>query len=82
VSNNIAVLAACLIAFAMIIVLWLVKTIMTKIILAALLVLAGIFVYVEQDSLKQCAATCSCELARQSVTVPVCRKSFPGDGSR
>ena len=71
-ADNVALIAGVVLLALVILVLRVVKETITRGLLLAVLLGAGVLVYVNRDALEACAETCECEIADQDLSVPFC----------
>lgn len=58
------------------VVLRIVQKLALRLALLGIIVAVGVFVYANRTSLETCAKTCSCELAGERVSLPLCSSEF------
>ena len=79
-SDNMLTIAVVVLVVAAIVVLRMVTHAITRLVLVAILVGAGVFVTVERDDLERCTRECECELVGLQIDVPACDPvDFPGN---
>ena len=71
-ADNITVIAVVVLIVLSALVLRLVKDVVTRGILLAVIVAVAVFIYVNRSPLEACARTCECRVAKQDVDVPLC----------
>ena len=81
-SDNIAPISLVVLALCTLAVLRMVQKTAMRVTLLVLIGLVGVFVYVNRDPLKACAATCECQIADRDIDVPFCDPDIGLSGRR
>lgn len=75
-ADNVAVIALVVLVVVTVLVLRLVKHVVTKSALLALIAAVAVLVYVNRAALETCATDCECEVADRELTVPFCESEL------
>lgn len=71
-ADNVAQISAGTLVVLTALVIRLVQKVVLRMVLLGVIVVVGLFVYVNRAPLKACAKTCECEIAGKHITVPTC----------
>jgi hypothetical protein len=71
-ADNVAQISVGTLLVLTVLVIRLVQKVALRMVLVGLIVVVGLFVYVNRAPLTACAKTCECEIAGKHITVPTC----------
>jgi hypothetical protein len=71
-ADNVAQISVGTLLVLTVLVVRLVQKVVLRMVLLGLILMVGLFVYVNRAPLEACARTCECEIAGRHITVPTC----------